>query len=124
MWSSSVPEVIILDKEASRDRNPHKAKGSGCYWIMGRSCLGSSITYRIRHCYSQLGCLKQTVWGSFLPPKQAVVPSKTLETSLGKDQRNLEGPSSGLELFKPCHVLQVGFPGDTKGFRDTKPIDL
>lgn len=39
MWSSSVPEVIILDKETSRDRNHYKAKVAACYWIMGKYYL-------------------------------------------------------------------------------------
>lgn len=44
MWSSSAPEVIILDKETSKDRNHYKAKGAGCFWIMGNFGLWAPVS--------------------------------------------------------------------------------
>lgn len=44
MWSSSVPEVIILDDETSRDRNHYKTKVAGHYWIMVKVLPGLQLS--------------------------------------------------------------------------------
>lgn len=44
MWSSSVPEVIILDDETSRDRNHYTAKVAGHYWITVKVLPGLQLS--------------------------------------------------------------------------------